>query len=59
MKSYNQPRRDQRQYVMQAAAELGMSVYPEGGATFYNQFTHFIDGAAGLEHNLPIAPPLR
>ena len=56
VKSYNQPRRDQRQYVMQAAAELGMSVYPEGGATFYNQLTHLIDGAAGLEHNLPIAP---
>ena len=56
VKSYNQPRRDQRQYVMQAAAELGMSVYPEGGATFYNQLTHLIDGATGLEHNLPIAP---
>jgi len=56
VKSYNQPRRDQRQFIFQAAAELGMSVYPEGGATFYNQLTHIIDGASGLEHNLPVAP---
>jgi imidazolonepropionase-like amidohydrolase/Tol biopolymer transport system component len=56
VKSYNQPRREQRQWIMQAAAELGMSVYPEGGATFYNQLTHILDGSTGLEHNLPVAP---
>ncbi len=56
VKSYNQPRREQRQWIIQAAAELGMSVYPEGGATFYNQLTHILDGSTGLEHNLPVAP---
>ena len=56
VKSYNQPRREQRQWIIQAAAELGMSVYPEGGATFYNQLTHIVDGSTGLEHNLPVAP---
>jgi len=34
VKSYNQPRRDQRQQVMEAARELGMHVHPEGGALF-------------------------
>ena len=56
VKSYNQPRREQRQWIIQAAWELGMSVYPEGGATFYNQLTHIVDGSTGLEHNLPVAP---
>jgi hypothetical protein len=31
VKSYNQPRRDQRQMVIAAARELGMMVVPEGG----------------------------
>ncbi|NJX17532.1 hypothetical protein, partial [Tamlana crocina] len=30
VKSYNQPRREQRQQVMQAAKELEMNVVPEG-----------------------------
>ena len=32
VKSYNQPRRDQRQQVIQGARELGMMVVPEGPA---------------------------
>ena len=32
VKSYQQPRRDQRQMVLAAARELGMMVVPEGGA---------------------------
>src|SRR5690606_29333080 len=34
VKSYNQPRRNQRQQVIAAARELEMRVVPEGGSTF-------------------------
>ena len=56
VKSYNQPRRDQRQQVIQAARELGMSVYPEGGSTFFHNMTMILDGHTGIEHNVPVAP---
>lgn len=56
VKSYNQPRRDQRQQVMQAAREMGINVVPEGGSTFYHNLTMVIDGHTGVEHNIPVAP---
>ena len=56
VKSYNQPRRDQRQQVLQAARELGINVVPEGGSTFYHNMTMVIDGHTGIEHNIPVAP---
>ena len=56
VKSYNQPRRDQRQQVLQASRELGINVVPEGGSTFFHNITMVIDGHTGLEHNLPVAP---
>ncbi|MDY8137319.1 amidohydrolase family protein [Aquimarina sp. 2201CG5-10] len=56
VKSYNQPRRDQRQQVMQAARELGINVVPEGGSTFYNNMSMIMDGHTGVEHNIPVAP---
>ncbi|MEM0518701.1 amidohydrolase family protein [Aequorivita flava] len=56
VKSYNQPRRDQRQQVLQAARELGINVVPEGGSTFYHNITQVIDGHSGIEHNIPVAP---
>ncbi|MEL6809990.1 MAG: amidohydrolase family protein [Bacteroidota bacterium] len=56
VKSYNQPRRDQRQQVLQAARELGINVVPEGGSTFYHNITMVIDGHTGVEHNIPVAP---
>ncbi|MEX0274353.1 MAG: amidohydrolase family protein [Flavobacteriaceae bacterium] len=56
VKSYNQPRRDQRQQVMQAARELGINVVPEGGSTFYHNMTMIMDGHTGIEHNIPVAP---
>ena len=56
VKSYNQPRRDQRQQVIQAARELGIMVYPEGGSFFYHNMTMVADGHTGVEHNIPIAP---
>lgn len=56
VKSYNQPRRDQRQQVIQAAREQGIFVVPEGGSTFYHNMTMIIDGHTGIEHNIPVAP---
>jgi imidazolonepropionase-like amidohydrolase/Tol biopolymer transport system component len=56
VKSYNQPRRDQRQQVLQAAREEGINVVPEGGSTFFTNMTMVIDGHTGVEHNIPVAP---
>lgn len=56
VKSYNQPRREQRQQVMQAAREEGIFVVPEGGSTFYHNMSMIMDGHTGIEHNIPIAP---
>ena len=54
VKSYNQPRRDQRQKVLQAARELEMMVVPEGGATFMHNMTMSVDGHTGIEHTLSV-----
>ncbi|WP_244224677.1 amidohydrolase family protein, partial [Corallococcus sicarius] len=55
VKSYNQPRRDQRQKVLQAARELGMLVVPEGGSLLQHNLTMVVDGHTGVEHSLPVA----
>ncbi|MBT5477804.1 MAG: amidohydrolase family protein [Verrucomicrobia bacterium] len=54
VKSYNQPRRDQRQQIIQAAREMGMLVVPEGGATFMHNLTMIVDGHTGIEHTVPV-----
>ncbi len=56
VKSYNQPRRNQRQMVIQAARELEIEVVPEGGSFFYHNMTQVVDGHTGVEHNIPVAP---
>ncbi len=56
VKSYNQPRREQRQQILKAARELEMMVVPEGGSTFYHNLTMILDGHTGIEHNIPVAP---
>lgn len=55
VKSYNQPRRNQRQQVLAAARELGMMVVPEGGSLFQHNMTMVVDGHTGIEHATPIA----
>ncbi len=55
VKSYNQPRRDQRQQVLQAARETQMLVMPEGGSTFQHNLTMIVDGHTGIEHSIPPA----
>jgi imidazolonepropionase-like amidohydrolase/Tol biopolymer transport system component len=54
VKSYNQPRRDQRQKVLQAARELQMMVVPEGGSLFQHNMSMVVDGHTGVEHSLPV-----
>jgi imidazolonepropionase-like amidohydrolase len=53
IKSYNQPRRDQRQMVIQAARELRINVVPEGGSLFQHNMTMIADGHTTIEHSLP------
>ncbi len=56
VKSYNQPRREQRQQIIEAARELQMEVVPEGGSTFFTNINMVLDGHTGVEHNLPVWP---
>jgi imidazolonepropionase-like amidohydrolase/Tol biopolymer transport system component len=55
VKSYNQPRREQRQQIIAAARELGMMVVPEGGSLFMHNMTMVADGHTGVEHSVPVA----
>ncbi len=55
VKSYNQPRRDQRQMILAAARELGMMVVPEGGSLLAHDLSMIVDGHTGVEHALPVA----
>jgi len=54
VKSYNQPRREQRQQVLAAARELNMMVVPEGGSLYQHNMTMVVDGHTGVEHTLPV-----
>ena len=59
VKSYMQPRREQRQWIIQAAREEGMMVVPEGGGDLEMDMTMILDGHTTIEHALPIAPLAR
>lgn len=54
VKSYNQPRRDQRQQVLEAGRQLDVMVVPEGGALFQHNMTMVVDGHTGIEHSLSV-----
>ncbi|MFC4268452.1 amidohydrolase family protein [Polaribacter marinivivus] len=56
IKSYNQPRREQRQQIMQAAREQKVNVVPEGGSNFFSNMSMIFDGHTGVEHNIPVNP---
>jgi len=56
VKSYNQPRREQRQQVIEAARQLQLEVVPEGGSTYFTNMNMILDGHTGIEHNIPVWP---
>jgi len=56
VKSYNQPRRDQRQQVIRACRELGVLCMPEGASTLSHNLSMLLDGHTTIEHSLPVAP---
>jgi imidazolonepropionase-like amidohydrolase/Tol biopolymer transport system component len=55
VKSYNQPRREQRQQIIAAARELEMMVVPEGGSLYHHNMSMVVDGHTGIEHSVPVA----
>lgn len=55
VKSYNQPRREQRQQVLEAARKTGLLVVPEGGSLFMHNMSMIIDGHTTIEHSIPVA----
>lgn len=55
VKSYNQPRRDQRQQILEAARQTGLMVVPEGGSLFMHNMSMVVDGHTGIEHSIPVA----
>ncbi|MDX1382761.1 MAG: amidohydrolase family protein, partial [Thermoanaerobaculia bacterium] len=56
IKAYISGTREQRHWIAQAAAELGMMPTTEGSLDLKLDLTHAIDGFAGNEHALPIVP---
>jgi hypothetical protein len=56
VKSYNQPRRNQRQQIIKAGRDLGVMVVPEGGSTYFYNLAQVVDGHTGIEHAIPVAP---
>ena len=55
VKSYNQPRRDQRQQFIEGARQLKMMVVPEGGSLIQHNMNMIVDGHTGIEHSIPTA----
>jgi Tol biopolymer transport system component/imidazolonepropionase-like amidohydrolase len=55
VKSYMQPRREQRQWYIKAAREAEMLVFPEGGGNFEANMGMILDGHTGIEHTAPPA----
>ena len=53
LKQYMQPRRLQRQWILQAAQEAGINVTAEGGGFLKEDIAMAIDGYTGFEHSLP------
>ncbi|MES2339453.1 MAG: amidohydrolase family protein [Pseudomonadota bacterium] len=54
VKNYNQPRREQRQQVVEASRRENMLVVAEGGSLFGMDMTLIADGNSTLEHNIPL-----
>lgn len=53
VKNYNQPRREQRQQVIEAARQEGLISVAEGGSLYQLDMSMIADGITGIEHNVP------
>jgi imidazolonepropionase-like amidohydrolase/Tol biopolymer transport system component len=53
IKNYNQPRRNQRQQVIEAARMEGIMNVSEGGSLYHFDMNLIADGTTGVEHNVP------
>jgi hypothetical protein len=56
IKSYMVGDRERRQYMVEAAQQLGMMPTTEGASDLDLDLTHALDGFAGNEHSLPVTP---
>ncbi|MBV6522869.1 MAG: Protein TolB [Gemmatimonadaceae bacterium] len=56
LKMYMAGNRQQRQWIIMAARELGLMPTTEGGIDQKLNITHGLDGYPGIEHTLPITP---
>ncbi|MBV6523072.1 MAG: Protein TolB [Gemmatimonadaceae bacterium] len=56
IKEYQAGNREQRQWIIQAANELGLMPTTEGGLDYKMNITEFIDGYSGHEHTIPTFP---
>ncbi|MEC3948144.1 amidohydrolase family protein [Sphingobium sp. HWE2-09] len=56
IKSYMIGDRAQRQYMVEAAKDLGMMPTTEGASDMVLNLTHAIDGFSGNEHAIPVSP---
>ena len=56
LKMYGAGNREQRQWIIMAARELGLMPTTEGGLDTKENMTMAIDGYSGMEHNMPGFP---
>ena len=56
IKMYMAGTRKERQWISQAAREVGLMPTTEGGLRWQQDLTMMVDGYGGQEHNLPVFP---
>ena len=56
LKMYMSGNRQQREWIIMAAKEVGIMPTTEGGLDYKLDMTHAMDGYPGIEHALPILP---
>ncbi|PYS96514.1 MAG: amidohydrolase [Acidobacteria bacterium] len=54
LKVYQQPRRDQRIWFLQAARQEGVGATMEGAGELHTDLSNMVDGFTGMEHSLPV-----
>ena len=54
LKVYQQPRREQRIWFIEAARREGIGATMEGAGELHTDLTNIFDGYTGLEHSLPV-----